>query len=911
MPPPGLAPGLPPEEDERHPPAAAAPATAAGMRTEPPGSNSSEGYDPWARQDPWNRTGAMAEPANADYIQLLQWRQANAPPRPPTPGANRPELVHLHSMGGTHQIDPLATPMAQWGYAARDEAERTTAGPPPEWDGVEMEFKDYKIKAKLWLRTTRTPAVARGPLLLKGLTGTPWEHMKFLATDDRWLDDPTNGNFLLALMDTKEYYGEEERESMLAACSRLTFHLRRSKGERAQGFMLRWDDSARKVREKGVILPDDYLGFLLVNALQLTSEQIKLLLNYTRGSLKVSEVKAWLRVHETDLDMSTLANEKKKSTSEVHALDNDPQGLLPDQDYNPDDEEVPEEGAEILLNALAEMSGEDDEEALTEITESEAKEVLMTMIRDKPKNRTFQGAMKAKKNRDLARGFGAGRDGGLRPGTYKVSIEELKKRTKCHKCSELGHRSRECPNEARFKNDGKTKELHHLFSERPDEAEFLYLDSEAAASASSDQQGHSGQPSAQADFVYMSVPVHPCHHMQQVPNVFDDGCATLDTGCQRMAVGMNALERYSHFLPTGLKIQFVAEKHQFRSVHQTSVTTRVAIVPSSLGQRGSFLKPAIFEEEHCRTAPFLISLPFLLHCGAQLVLDERAGLSLVSDKLKFSARCHLGPTGALRVFLQDFNSNKIRHLQQSASYNRPEYEILRTEHSAGSKLHQVFGNDSSAPESHDATPEEEPNGGECVDHLRLVPPGLETLHDDRAGDSKPRHNPDEDPRTARHEGSEHRRVGRTAGNRRAGRSGLAVGGTTPESRGDSLSATSILSNGGGELRDGDSIRVDTGQLPRASSRSDLMADSAGVGPSNRSTKQALHLHDQEELPAALLALPKETRGTMSVLPVVGHQPRDGEVRSGTTRWRSFATCSRNNVLTARPRSREATGSATK
>ena len=75
-------------------------------------------------------------------------------------------------------------------------------------DGVQ----GLQDQAKLWLRTTRTPAVARGPLLLKGLSDTPWEHMKFLATDDRWLDDPTNGNFLLALMDTKEYYGEEERE---------------------------------------------------------------------------------------------------------------------------------------------------------------------------------------------------------------------------------------------------------------------------------------------------------------------------------------------------------------------------------------------------------------------------------------------------------------------------------------------------------------------------------------------------------------------------------------------------------------------------------------------------------------------------------------------------------------------------
>ena len=138
MPPPGLAPGLPPEEDERHPHAAAAPAAAAGMRTEPPGSHSSESYDPWVRQDPWNRMGTMdPDPANAEYIQFLQWRQANAPPRPPTPGANRPELVHLHGMGGMHHNDPLAAPMAQWGYAARDEAERTTAGPPPEWDGVQ------------------------------------------------------------------------------------------------------------------------------------------------------------------------------------------------------------------------------------------------------------------------------------------------------------------------------------------------------------------------------------------------------------------------------------------------------------------------------------------------------------------------------------------------------------------------------------------------------------------------------------------------------------------------------------------------------------------------------------------------------------------------------------------------------
>ena len=66
-----------------------------------------------------------------------------------------------------------------------------------------------------------------------------------------------------------------------------------------------------------------------------------------------------------------------------------------------------------------------------------------------------------------------------------------------------------------------------------------------------------------------------------------------------------------------------------------------------------------------------------------------------------------------------------------------------------------------------------------------------------------------------------------------------------------------------------------------------MADSTGARPPNSNSlpvppaEQALHLHDQEELPAALLALPKETGGTMSVLPMVGHQPNDGEIRTGS------------------------------
>ena len=74
------------------------------------------------------------------------------------------------------------------------------------------------------------------------------------------------------------------------------------------------------------------------------------------------------------------------------------------------------------------------------------------MIKERSKiKKTFSSALKAKKNRDLARGFGAGRDEALRPGTYKLSIEELKRRTRCRNCKEISHWAKECQKKAKSK----------------------------------------------------------------------------------------------------------------------------------------------------------------------------------------------------------------------------------------------------------------------------------------------------------------------------------------------------------------------------------------------------------------------------------------------------------------------------
>ena len=291
---------------------------------------------------------------------------------------------------------------------------------------------------------------ARGPLLLKNLSSTPFDDLKHLARDDTWMDSPQNGQLLLKMMDTKELYGEDEREEMLQSLVTVTYTLRRAKNKSHKAFFSRWDNCVRKLNEHAVELPKEYLGFLLTMALQLSSEEVKLLMNYTQGRLGQKDVKEWVRIHETDLDLKNKANGSKKTSDAVHYVegeDLDPNDH--DETYLDNDEDI-----EVLLNAVQDLDDRvptettDDENGVFD--EGEAREVLATMIKEQSKRRTFSAVNTAKKAKNLARGFGSaaraqpfaqrgrGNFGDRVPnGTYRVSIEALKRRTKCSKCGQI------------------------------------------------------------------------------------------------------------------------------------------------------------------------------------------------------------------------------------------------------------------------------------------------------------------------------------------------------------------------------------------------------------------------------------------------------------------------------------------
>ena len=317
---------------------------------------------------------------------------------------------------------------------------RGQAGPPPSWDG-QTAFEDYYIKAKLWLATTKARGKARGPLLLKSLSSTPFETFKHLAKDIGWLNDARGAERLLEEMNKPEFYGDDQQEHMLTALSRITYHMKRGKNESWREFFSRWDVALRRVHDHKISLPEEYEGFLMINGLQLTEMETKNMLNFTHGCIRPRSIKEWLRKNETKLSASELGADKKKTNTnyhteiEAHALEEEGE---PTESWN--DPEIEE--LELYINDLLdpEETAEDDI-----LEENEAAEILNTILQ---KKKTYTQSLKSKKEKELSRGYGFSKGGGKgksfswpRSGQYRVSgnmtIEEIKRRTRCRTAKKL------------------------------------------------------------------------------------------------------------------------------------------------------------------------------------------------------------------------------------------------------------------------------------------------------------------------------------------------------------------------------------------------------------------------------------------------------------------------------------------
>ena len=297
----------------------------------------------------------------------------------------------------------------------------------------------------------------------------------------------------------------------------------------------------------------------------------------------------------------------------------------------------------------------------------------------------------------------------------------------------------------------------------------------------------------------------------------------------------------------------IKQEHRFKSVHGTSKTSHVASVPTSLGKKGCFLRPAVFNNEESKEAPFLISLPFLLHCRSVLYLDQERGLRILFRRFGFGVDCHLGPSGALRVPLGQFHGDQLRVLQSAQQEMRSgssqEFEVFRT--------CQLDGSDHSGPTKQRTSP---PCGNEEISHRGEASPRLGQDHPEA---SLHHHAPQRDP---------HQEVLRTytcPGGDRGGRHG-----EPHQQPGRTLESCGARGREGIRVSSGRSTTLE--QSPRLCKiRRPLLA--SGPCPSTdracssvRPSREVYRLDDQEtgkQLPEDILAMPQTSTGTMRCLHV--------------------------------------------
>ena len=199
-----------------------------------------------------------------------------------------------------------------------------------------------------------------------------------------------------------------------------------------------------------VELPTEALGFLFIRQARVDSDTLERLITITGGDLKLESVIDGMR----RLKMR-LMDDDDKSSRRKH--------LWLQESINEEPHEPEPEDDELILLEQALQDLEDSTATSGELTEDNAKEVLMTLIKQKvthPQNLNYRQVQQKKAEFRNARGFRDVHTGGNSSfsggvgRTVRRDIDQLKRVTRCKSCGEMGHWHRECPRRSASQSSG-------------------------------------------------------------------------------------------------------------------------------------------------------------------------------------------------------------------------------------------------------------------------------------------------------------------------------------------------------------------------------------------------------------------------------------------------------------------------
>ena len=379
------------------------------------------------------------------------------------------------------------------------------------FSGEDADWREYK-RWKQWasnrmLTMDKLAKTARGPFIWTLLQGKALEVVEHLKPEDYQVEG--GEDVLFKLLDSR--WPEIDKPAEMGEVLTKVFGLKASPGENLREWSARAADCFDSCnRKSGIKFPEEAKGYILLNCSGLSAEQRGVILARAQGSLKFETISQSMRSCFPDLVIP------KGRTAGVSVVDDVQTQHAPQEEDATDFQDV-----EVFLSQYG-LNPENDEpgDPTDAFEEDEVAEVLASTWKERrqelsklQKGRRFQQASDVKK-------------------TFRVEVEELKRRTRCRKCGRIGHWQKECTFKAATQPSG----------------------SAGSGKGSSKGSGASYVETQQDEhFICMAIPmIEELYLRRELSNevclVSSPGFAVLDSGCGKTIIGSETLEMFKEIL---------------------------------------------------------------------------------------------------------------------------------------------------------------------------------------------------------------------------------------------------------------------------------------------------------------------------------------------------------------------------
>lgn len=504
--------------------------------------------------------------------------------------------------------------------------------PPPSYDGESPEstFTLWERNVRLWEYETDVPRSKRGVKLLRVLTG-----MARVAVEEMPFEEIACEDGLRNVMGRlKDFFQPHLEVSLPRAFENAVYGQPRTSKEGFGEYIARMDRGFNRLAKEGVSLPESAQGYIVYRQAGLSEAQDQRFLVWSDGKYDRSSVVKALR------KLDKVVKERGKGNYLMDASENDLGIFSAEGDGAWEIEDDDDENYVYVQEGdLGEVMDEEDVlHALASYRE------IRQAMKDQRKGRGFYGKGLGAKGKSK----GSGK-------WQKVHTEQLKMRSRCWKCGQVGHWSKECSADARARTNQSSSASGAGVSSSVSTAKSGFL---VVSGRPDDQEGHS------AFWLREFVAEAAKTRAQQSERAYKSetgfsGIATfpehgvVDTAAEGGLIGKPALERLQQKLHShGIRVKWIPKTSTAKGVGGNATCVGVVLIPIGIAGVNGILETTVVDGD----VPLL--LPVRMLTGLKAVINLES-MSLHLRAYDVEVPLHELPSGHVTVDIMDFDNGKF------------------------------------------------------------------------------------------------------------------------------------------------------------------------------------------------------------------------------------------------------------